>query len=41
MRIIVVGGGKVGIVFCCLFVVEKYDVVLIEKKENVFKCVIK
>lgn len=41
MRIIVVGGGKVGTALCRSLVAEKHDVVLIEKKENVLKRVTK
>lgn len=34
MRIIVVGGGKVGTALCRSLVAEKHDVVLIEKKKT-------
>lgn len=41
MRIIVVGGGKVGTALCRTLVDEKHDVVLIEEKETVIKNVSK
>ena len=37
MKIIVVGGGKVGTALCRSLVEEKHDVVLIEEKESVLK----
>ncbi|MBM7635626.1 Trk system potassium transporter TrkA [Streptococcus saliviloxodontae] len=37
MRIIVVGGGKVGTALCRSLVEEKHDVVVIEEKESVLK----
>ncbi|MDO4635231.1 MAG: Trk system potassium transporter TrkA [Streptococcus sp.] len=41
MRIIVIGGGKVGTALCRALVEEKHDVTLIEKKESVLKNVSK
>lgn len=41
MRIIVVGGGKVGTALCRSLVEENHDVILIEEKENVMKQAIK
>lgn len=41
MKIIVVGGGKVGTALCRSLVEEKHDVVLIEEKESVLKNVTK
>lgn len=41
MKIIVVGGGKVGTALCRSLVEEKHDVVLIEEKETVLKKVTK
>lgn len=41
MKIIVVGGGKVGTALCHSLVEEKYDVVLIEEKESVLKNITK
>lgn len=37
MKIIVVGGGKVGTALCRSLVEEKHDVILIEEKESVLK----
>ena len=41
MKIIVVGGGKVGTALCRSLVEEKHDVVLIEEKESVLKNITK
>lgn len=41
MKIIVVGGGKVGTAVCRSLVEEKHDVVLIEEKESVLKNITK
>ena len=41
MKIIVVGGGKVGTALCRSLVEEKHDVILIEEKESVLKKVTK
>ena len=41
MKIIVVGGGKVGTALCRSLVGEKHDVILIEEKESVLKRVTK
>ena len=41
MRIIVVGGGKVGTALCRSLVEENHDVILIEEKESVLKNVTK
>ncbi|RCW17206.1 Trk system potassium transport protein TrkA [Streptococcus gallolyticus] len=41
MKIIVVGGGKVGTALCRSLVEEKHDVVLIEEKESVLKTITK
>lgn len=41
MRIIVVGGGKVGSALCRSLVEENHDVILIEEKESVMKQAIK
>lgn len=41
MKIIVVGGGKVGTALCRSLVEEKHDVILIEEKESVLKTITK
>lgn len=41
MKIIVVGGGKVGTALCRSLVEEKHDVILIEEKESVLKNITK
>ncbi len=41
MRIIVIGGGKVGTALCRSLVEEKHDVILIEEKESVLKKITK
>ena len=41
MKIIVVGGGKVGTALCRSLVEEKHDVILIEEKESVLKRITK
>ena len=41
MKIIVVGGGKVGTALCRSLVEEKHNVVLIEEKEAVLKNITK
>ena len=41
MKIIVVGGGKVGTALCRSLVDEKHDVILIEQDENVLKQITK
>ena len=41
MKIIVVGGGKVGTALCRSLVEEKHDVILIEEKEAVLKNITK